>query len=102
MKLKKGLGLLNKFLFWCVYEGSRTTTRDAGQIDFRIVHVVAKVVSHTSCRCVLANGVEVHTWGHCKIRIGPAHYGPTSSQKLVWKDPCLGCWYSCQNQKWTY
>lgn len=85
-----------------MYEGSRTTTRDAGKIDFRVVHVVAKVVPHTSGRWVFANGVEADAWGHCQIRIGPAHYGPTSSQKLVRKDPSLGCWYSSQNQKRTY
>lgn len=46
--------------FW--FEGAHPTTRDAGKIDFRAVHVVAQVAAHAPCRSATADCVMAHSW----------------------------------------
>jgi hypothetical protein len=41
-------------------EGACSASRDARQINFRVVHVVAQVAAHAPCRPVPADSVEAN------------------------------------------
>jgi len=89
-------------LFVFGFEGTYLTTRDAGKINFWVVHVVAQVASNSVCGWVSSHSVMAHAWWHGSVRIGPAKIGSPSSQKPLRKDTSAWCGYPCQDQKWTY
>lgn len=60
--------------FW-VYEGARTTERDAWKINFWVVHVVAQVVAHARSWSVPSYRVKTHAWRYIKARSWPAQGG---------------------------
>lgn len=72
--------------------GTHSATRDAGQIDFRAVHVVTQVAPHAPCRPLLVNGFLACTGGHVPVRAEPAPPRPSGAQKPVRKDSCAGRW----------
>jgi len=89
-------------LFVFGFEGTYLTTRDAGKINFWVVHVVAQVASNWVCGSVSSHSVMAHAWWHGSVRIGPAKTGSPSTQKPLRKDTSAWCGYPCQDQKWTY
>ena len=53
-------------------EASCSTSRDARQINFRVVHLVAQVAALAPCRSVPADSVEVNTRGYGSTWVGSA------------------------------
>ena len=56
-------------------EASCSTSRDARQINFRVVHLVAQVAALAPCRSVPADSVEANARRYGTIGIGPAGKG---------------------------
>ena len=47
-------------MVFVLIEGACSTSRDAGPINFRVVHVVAQVAACAPCRSVPADSVEAN------------------------------------------
>lgn len=93
------------FDFWqelLVNLGAHSTTRDAGEIDFRAVHVVAKVAAHAPCRPVLAGPIVARARRHGPLRPRPAHRGAPRAQEPLRENPGSRRRNPWQDQKWRH
>ena len=70
--------------------GAHSTKRDDGEIDFRAVHVVAKVAAHAPCRSVFASLVMASARRHRPLRAQQAPGGASRAQELVRENPGFG------------
>ncbi|KAL0323850.1 UNVERIFIED_CONTAM: Indole-3-pyruvate monooxygenase YUCCA2 [Sesamum calycinum] len=73
----------------CVMSCAHSTTRDAGNINFRAVHVVAQVAAHAPCRPLLVSGITAPARRHWPVGAWPSHLGPLELKNLSGKTPVL-------------
>ena len=70
--------------------GAHSTKRDAGEIDFRAVHVAAKVAAYKHCRPVFARLVMALTRRHGPVWARQAQGRASRAQESIRENPGFG------------